>query len=140
MKKYVLEFFRKGLTAAGFGPIVLAVLYLILQKQGIVQSLTVNEVCLGIFSLFTLAFIAGGMNIVYQILLSSSSLLKLCGVLPPHSLPLHAPCFHDQNVPLTMPLCYQLCVIPGGPSDLSLLGALFSVKLPFLSLSQIYFN
>ena len=67
MKKYVLEFFRKGLTAAGFGPIVLAVLYLILQKQGIVQSLTVNEVCLGIFSLFTLAFIAGGMNIVYQI-------------------------------------------------------------------------
>jgi len=29
--------------------------------------LTVNEVCLGIFSLSALAFIAGGMNVVYQI-------------------------------------------------------------------------
>ena len=67
MKKYVLEFFRRGLMAAGFGPIVLAVLYLILQKQNVVQTLTVNEVCLGIFSLLALAFVAGGMNIVYQI-------------------------------------------------------------------------
>lgn len=67
MKKYVLEFFRRGLMAAGLGPIVLAVLYLILQKQNVVQTLTVKEVCIGIFSLFALAFIAGGMNIVYQI-------------------------------------------------------------------------
>lgn len=67
MKKYVLEFFRRGLMASGFGPIVLVILYLILQKQNVVQTLTVNEVCLGIVSLFTLAFIAGGMNIVYQI-------------------------------------------------------------------------
>ena len=67
MKKYVLEFFRRGLMAAGFGPIVLAVLYLFLQKQNVVQTLTVNEVCLGIFSLLALAFVAGGMNIVYQI-------------------------------------------------------------------------
>lgn len=67
MKKYVLEFFRRGLMAAGLGPIVLAVLYLILQKQNVVQTMTVKEVCIGIFSLFALAFIAGGMNIVYQI-------------------------------------------------------------------------
>ena len=46
---------------------ILAALYLILQKQGIINELTVNEVCLGIGSLFTLAFIAGGMNVVYQI-------------------------------------------------------------------------
>ena len=32
-----------------------------------VEFLTVNEVCLGIFSLSTLAFIAGGMNVIYQI-------------------------------------------------------------------------
>jgi hypothetical protein len=51
----------------GFGPPVLAVFYLILQKQGLVQTLTVEEVCLGIFSLSALAFIAGGMNFVYQI-------------------------------------------------------------------------
>lgn len=67
MKKNVLEFLRRGLTACGFGPIVLAILYLILQHQGAVQTLTVNEVCLGIFSLTALAFIAGGMNVIYQI-------------------------------------------------------------------------
>jgi hypothetical protein len=58
---------RRGLAACGFGPIVLAVLYLILQQQGIVENLTVNEVCIGIVSLFVLAFIAGGMNFIYQI-------------------------------------------------------------------------
>ena len=67
MKKNVLEFFRRGLIACGFGPIVLAVFYLILQKQGALQTLTVNQVCLGIFSLSGLAFIAGGMNVIYQI-------------------------------------------------------------------------
>ena len=67
MKKNVLEFFRRGMVACGFGPIVLAFLYLILQKQAAVETLTVHQVCLGIFSLSALAFIAGGMNVVYQI-------------------------------------------------------------------------
>ncbi len=67
MKKNVLEFFRRGLIACGFGPIVLAILYLILQQQAGVESLTVNEVCMGIFSLSALAFVAGGMNVIYQI-------------------------------------------------------------------------
>ncbi len=67
MKKNVLEFFRRGFVACGFGPIVLAILYLILQHQAAVDTLTVNQVCLGIFSLSALAFIAGGMNVVYQI-------------------------------------------------------------------------
>ncbi len=66
MKKFVREFIRRGLIACGFGPIVLAVLYLILQRQGVIQVLTVNEVCLGIFSLSALAFIVGGMNVLYQ--------------------------------------------------------------------------
>lgn len=67
MKKNSLEFFRRGFIACGFGPIVLAIFYLILQQQGAVQTLTVDQVCLGIFSLSALAFIAGGMNVVYQI-------------------------------------------------------------------------
>lgn len=67
MRKIVLEFFRRGLVAAGFGPIILAVLYLILQQQEVLETLTVNEVCTGIISLFVLAFIAGGMNVIYQI-------------------------------------------------------------------------
>ena len=67
MKTHFREFCRRGIVACGFGPIVLAVLYLILQQRGILQVLTVNEVCLGIFSMFALAFIAGGMNFLYQI-------------------------------------------------------------------------
>ncbi|MBR2131060.1 MAG: DUF3021 domain-containing protein [Oscillospiraceae bacterium] len=67
MKKNVFEFFRRGLIACGFGPIVLAILYLILQHQAVVETLTVHQVCMGIFSLSALAFIAGGMNVVYQI-------------------------------------------------------------------------
>ena len=67
MKKHILKFIRRGLAAWGFGPIVLAVLYLILQRQGVVATLRVNEVCLGIFSLSALAFVAGGMNFIYQI-------------------------------------------------------------------------
>ena len=67
MNKHISEFFRRGLTACGFGPIVLAVIYRILQHQGVVQTLTVDEVWLGIFSLSALAFVAGGMNFVYQI-------------------------------------------------------------------------
>ena len=66
MKKIVLEFIRRGLIACGFGPIILAILYLILQHLGEIETLTVNQVCLGIFSLSALAFIAGGMNVVYQ--------------------------------------------------------------------------
>ena len=67
MKKNVLEFIRRGLIACGFGPMILAVLYLILQNQAGLESLTVNQVCIGIFSISALAFIAGGMNVVYQI-------------------------------------------------------------------------
>lgn len=67
MKKIVWEFVRRGLTACGLGPLVLAVVYLILQQHGATETLTVNQVCTGIFSLSALAFIAGGMNVVYQI-------------------------------------------------------------------------
>ncbi len=67
MKRHVIEFLRRGLMAFGFGPIVLAVLYLVLQRAGAVQNLTVKQVCIGIFSLSALAFLAGGMNAVYRV-------------------------------------------------------------------------
>ena len=66
MKKTILEFIRRGMTACGIGPIVLAILYLILQQQEGLQTLSINQVCLGIFSISILAFIAGEMNVVYQ--------------------------------------------------------------------------
>ena len=67
MKKIVLDFLHRGLVACGFGPMVLAVFYLILKHTAAVETLTVNEVCIGIISLSALAFAAGGMNAIYQI-------------------------------------------------------------------------
>jgi hypothetical protein len=66
MKQVIREFFRRGLVACGFGPLILAAVYVILQQAGL-QTLTVREVCIGIISLWLLAFLAGGMNVVYQI-------------------------------------------------------------------------
>ncbi len=63
MKRIILEFFRRGIAACGLGPLVLAALYLVLDPQ----TLTVREVCTGIVSLSALAFVAGGMNVVYQL-------------------------------------------------------------------------
>ena len=67
MRKFVFEFLRRGFSACGMGPIILAILYLILQQTAAVATLTVNQVCIGIFSITALAFIAGGMNAIYQI-------------------------------------------------------------------------
>ena len=67
MKKIVLEFLRRGFVASGIGPIVLAIVYMILHQTAAVETLSVNQVCIGIFSITVLAFIAGGMNAIYQI-------------------------------------------------------------------------
>ena len=67
MKLAAKEFFRRGLIACGCGPVVLAVIYLIVQRTAGVETLSVNEVCVGIFSLTALAFVAGGMNAIYRV-------------------------------------------------------------------------
>ena len=66
MKKFILDFLHRGLVVCGLGPIVLAILYLILQQSANLMTLTINQICVGIFSLTALAFIAGGMNAIYQ--------------------------------------------------------------------------
>ena len=67
MKKFVSAFMLRGLIAMGLGPIVLAIVYLILKQAVAVDTLTVTQICIGIFSLSALAFIAGGMNAIYQV-------------------------------------------------------------------------
>ena len=67
MKKFILKFLRNGIIAMGIGPIVLAIIYFILHQTATIENLTVSKVCIGIFSLSALAFIAGGMNAIYHI-------------------------------------------------------------------------
>ena len=67
LKKYFKDFFLRGLVSMGFGPIVLSVVYGILGLCGVVDKLAVNEVVLGYLSITALAFLCGGMTVVYQI-------------------------------------------------------------------------
>lgn len=67
MKKFIADFLHRGLIVCWLGPIILTIVYLILQQAADLQTLTVKEVCVGIFSLTALAFVAGGMNAVYQL-------------------------------------------------------------------------
>ena len=67
MKKFLSEFMLRGLVACGFGPLVLAVVYMILQRYAGVEALTIRQICAGIFSISALAFLAGGINAIYQV-------------------------------------------------------------------------
>lgn len=67
MKKYIVQFVLRGLLAASFGPLVLAVIYAILGAADIISVLRPGEVALGIISIAFMAFIAGGAPIVYEI-------------------------------------------------------------------------
>ena len=67
MKKFLKGFIFRGLVACGFGPLALAVVFLILHSRGVVDVLTVEEMCTGIFSMAALAFAVGGINAIYQI-------------------------------------------------------------------------
>ena len=65
--KYVKEFLKRGMMAAWGGPVILAIVYRILEKVGAVTTLTVSQVALAIISMTIMAFIASGISFVYQV-------------------------------------------------------------------------
>lgn len=67
MKKYVKEFFRRGLMFGGFGPIIVGIVYLILENTLDEFSLTGFQVCLAIVSTYLLAFVQAGASVFNQI-------------------------------------------------------------------------
>lgn len=83
MKKYVVEFLKRGLVAAAGGPVVLAIVYGILGAAGVVHSLCPAEVTRGILSVTVMAFIAAGITVVYTVeqLPLLSAILLHAGVL-----------------------------------------------------------
>jgi hypothetical protein len=52
---------------AWVGPVIMAIVWMALHGAGVITSLTVNQVVLGIFTMTVMAFIAAGISIVYQI-------------------------------------------------------------------------
>ena len=83
MKKYAIEFCKRGLMAAAGGPVVLAIVYGCLGGAGVVASLSPGKVCLGILTVTLMAFIAAGITVVYSAerLPLSSAILIHAGVL-----------------------------------------------------------
>ena len=83
MKKYILEFVKRGLMAAAGGPVVLSVIYGILGATGVVDSFAPREVTLGILSITLMAFIAAGITMIYTVeqLPLMSAILIHAGVL-----------------------------------------------------------
>lgn len=67
MKKYVLEFVKRGLMAASGGPLILAIIYGVLDATKTVTVLTPGEACMGIVSITVMAFIAAGITMIYQV-------------------------------------------------------------------------
>ena len=67
MKKHILDFIKRGFVAMGFGPIILAIIYAILGATGVIETIAVGEVVLGVLSISLMAFIAAGITVVYQI-------------------------------------------------------------------------
>lgn len=67
MKKYVKEFFHRGLMFGGFGPVVVGIIYVILENTLSEFSLTGGQVCLAIVSTYLLAFVQAGASVFNQI-------------------------------------------------------------------------
>ena len=83
MKKYVLEFVKRGLMAAAGGPVILAIIYGCLGMTGTVTAIAPVEASLGILSITLMAFIAAGITMIYQVesLPLPSAILIHAGVL-----------------------------------------------------------
>ena len=65
--KFIKDFALRGMVAMGFGPIVLAIIYLILGLTGVATNIGVYEMVVGVLTITVLAFMCGGMTAVYQI-------------------------------------------------------------------------
>lgn len=67
MNRYLKEFLHRGLMFGGFGPIILGIIYMILSNTLTDFSLDGGQICLGIISIYLLAFLQAGASIFNQI-------------------------------------------------------------------------
>jgi hypothetical protein len=65
--KYWKLFLLRGLVAMGFGPIILAIIYSILELTNVTDVVTVREMTVGVLTIAALAFLCGAVTQVFQI-------------------------------------------------------------------------
>lgn len=67
MRGYIKDFARNGLRVCGLGPVVWAIIYAILNSRELVDTVSVQKVVIEIISVTILAFIAGGICVIYKV-------------------------------------------------------------------------
>ena len=67
MKKFLKDFSLKGTLAAWSGPVVVCIVWGCLHAAGVIDTMEVNTVVLGIISSAVMAFIAAGITAVHQL-------------------------------------------------------------------------
>ena len=67
MNKYVKEFLHRGLIFAGFGPIILGIVFAILEGTVDGFSLGGGEVLVAVLSTYAIAFVQAGASVFNQI-------------------------------------------------------------------------
>ena len=67
MNKYVKEFFKRGLMFGGFGPIIMAIVFWVIDLTGAVQAFDGGQVLLATVSTYVIAFVQAGASVFNQI-------------------------------------------------------------------------
>ena len=67
MNNYVKSFLHRGLIFGGGGPLIMAIIFVVLEKTADNFSLSGTQACLAIFSTYLLAFVHAGASVFNQI-------------------------------------------------------------------------
>lgn len=113
MNKYLKDFFHRGLIFGGFGPIVVAIVFMCISLADRGFSLTASQILLATVSSYLLAFIQAGVTVFNQIEHWSTVKSLLC-----HFVTLYA----------TYSVCYVVnSWIPFEPMVLVIFSVIFAV-------------
>lgn len=66
MKKFWLEFIKRGALFAWTGPTIVCIVWVCLKGTGAVEMLDINTVVLGVLSSMLMAFVVAGITAIHQ--------------------------------------------------------------------------
>lgn len=67
MKEFVKNFCKRGLVAFGFGPVIMAIVYIFLEIAGVGGALGFIELSKQILIVSAMAFVAAGISAIYNV-------------------------------------------------------------------------
>lgn len=67
MKKFLVEFIKRGCAFCWCGPVILCIVWGCIKASGAIEALDVDTVILGIISSIVVAFVAAGISAIHQL-------------------------------------------------------------------------